>query len=489
MKNKLTILLSLLLSSFILKAAPIKISGKVLSNGKGITNVPVTDGSQIVYTDKNGNYHMSCDDDSKYVYLSIPNGYEVDIVNDTPCFYKKISRDSRKDIRYDFNLKKSNKDNSKHILVVWADPQVYFDDEIKEVEEAAEDVKELLNKKYNGVSAIGVCCGDMIGDMDHKPLLFEPLNKAICKTGIPFFYVKGNHDINTGVRSNDLSSDTYNEIYGPSYYSFDFGQIHYVVLDDVFFIGKSTNYIGYLDEKQLKWLELDLNRIEPGRCVVVITHIPTYSREARHQEWSKESLNKVLNNRKALYNILKPYDAHIMSGHEHYNENYVFSDSLYEHVHAPLSNLFWCAPWACDGTPGGYAVYEMDSKVSNWYYKGIGYPEEIQFELYPSGRMKNNKDAIVVNVWNYDNTWKVYWYEDGINKGEMIRYTGYDPNIAEYCEKNSTNFKHKYIGAGVTEHLFYAIPSSNKSIIKIEAIDHNGNKYTKQINNSKVQSE
>ena len=68
---------------------------------------------------------------------------------------------------------------------------------------------------------------------------------------------------------------------------------------------------------------------------------------------------KVMNNRSHLYELLKPYNAHIMSGHEHYNENYVLADNLYEHVHAPLSTLFWQAPWACDGTPGGYAVYEL----------------------------------------------------------------------------------------------------------------------------------
>lgn len=98
------------------------------------------------------------------------------------------------------------------------------------------------------------------------------------------------------------------------------------------------------------------------------------------------------------------------------------ADNLYEHVHAPLSTLFWQAPWACDGTPGGYAVYEFDGGKVNWYYKCVGRDKDYQFELYPVGASRNKKEAVVANVWNYDPTWKVKWYENGIDRGEMTRF-------------------------------------------------------------------
>lgn len=87
-----------------------------------------------------------------------------------------------------------------------------------------------------------------------------------------------------------------------------------------------------------------MKQVTPGSTVVVAMHIPTYSREARRKEWGKESTMKVMNNRSHLYELLKPYNTHIMSGHEHYNENYVLADNLYEHVHAPLSTLFGKLP-------------------------------------------------------------------------------------------------------------------------------------------------
>ena len=57
----------------------------------------------------------------------------------------------------------------------------------------------------------------------------------------------------------------------------------------------------------------------------------------------------------------------------------------------PLSTLFWQAPWACDGTPGGYAVYEFDGGKVNWYYKCVGKDKDYQFELYPVGASRNKR--------------------------------------------------------------------------------------------------
>ena len=101
------------------------------------------------------------------------------------------------------------------------------------------------------------------------------------------------------------------------------------------------------------------------------------------------------------------------------------------------------------------------------------------------GKNPDKENAIVANVWNYDDTWKVKWFENGIDRGEMIRYTGYDPNIYNYCAENKSKFKHKYLGAGQTEHLFYAIPLISGSDIKVCVTDHCGNTYTRELKQTK----
>lgn len=91
-------------------------------------------------------------------------------------------------------------------------------------------------------------------------------------------------------------------MFGPTYYSFDRGRVHYVVLDNVFYL--SRGYVGYIEESQLEWLERDLALVEPGSTVIVFMHIPTFSREARAGNSSKEESNRITANRNALYRIL-----------------------------------------------------------------------------------------------------------------------------------------------------------------------------------------
>ena len=136
----------------------------------------------------------------------------------------------------------------------------------------------------------------------------------------------------------------------------------------------------------------------------------TYSREARRGEYGKEEINKVLQNRRALYEILEPYNVHIMSGHEHYNENYVISSHIFEHVHAALSGIFWQAPYSSDGTPLGYSVYEIDGNDIQWYYKVAGKDKKVQINAFSPGADKNKPDANIDNVWNYDTQWKDILY-------------------------------------------------------------------------------
>lgn len=482
MNNSVIALLFTAIVSMPAYAAGSILSGRVLSDGKPLSGVPVTDGTSIVTTNGKGQYKFEAASDAKYVYITVPDGYQIPMANGVPQIYAEIDADKKGNFKYDFNIVQSDKDMTKHILFVMADPQVYFDPNMAEVEKAALEMKQTMATDYAGQDAVGVMVGDIVGNFNEGDHFFPWMIKDIAKCDFPYFYVVGNHDIEMDAPTNEESRKAFNHYFGPTYYSFNRGKIHYVVLDDVFWMGRY--YAGYLTKQQLDWLKKDLELVPEGSTVIVSMHIPCYSREARHKEWGKESYHKVLSNRQALFNILKPYNAHLMTGHEHYNENYIFSDKLYEHCHAPLSTLFWCAPWAMDGTPGGYAVYEIDGDNINWYYKSVGRDKNYQFELYPRGRSREHPEAVVANIWNVDSSWKIEWFEDGVLKGEMIRYKGYDPNIYKDVSENGQNYAFPYVGSDLTEHLFYAVPESDKSVITVKATDHNGNVYTQELNQS-----
>ena len=115
----------------------IDISGKVLSDGKPVAGVPVTDGTQFVTTDKSGKYSMKSAEGTKYVYITLPDGYEVPVADGVPVLYADVEPDSKGRFSHDFNLVKSDRDMTRHIIFVQADPQVYFDPNLDEVEKAS----------------------------------------------------------------------------------------------------------------------------------------------------------------------------------------------------------------------------------------------------------------------------------------------------------------------------------------------------------------
>ncbi len=444
--------------------------GRVTAEGRGVGGVQVTDGYTIVQTDAKGDYRLTAASDAAFVYLTLPDGYEIPAEKGTAKIYRRLETGK---VRYDFTLTPSKTDLTRHRLIVWADPQVYRETELDSVRRAAADVRRTA---ADGIPTFGVMCGDIIGDITHTPSLFAPVRDATAESGMPFFYVVGNHDLEVDTAVNDDNSRrSFEALFGPRYYAFNRGRIHYVVLDDSFILARGvTRYVGYIDRQQMGWLAKDLAYVPAGSTVVVCLHIPTWSRAARSGEWGKEEWNKVVNNREVLYTLLKPYNAHIMSAHEHYNENYVLSPHLFEHVHLPLSTLFWQTPWSMDGIPAGYAVYDIDGDSVSWYLKTVDHDRSRQFNACGVGADRHKPEAVTVNVWNYDPAWKVEWYENGVYRGEMTRYTGYDEAEYDYVVRNHEHFDFPYLGTATTEHMFYAVPSNPSDTVRVEVRDRFG---------------
>ena len=447
-------------------------SGKVHDGKSGIAGVAVTDGINITHTDAKGQYKLLSNATAEFVYITLPSGYDIPINNNAPDFYVPVNDKSKSKQTINFELKKSDRDDYRHTMIAWADPQIYYEEELALSANAAKDAAMLAKQSDSPV--YGVVCGDIVGD---HPEHYDALKKILLNTEIPFFFTAGNHDMNLNVRSDDLSKATFKKTFGPDYYSFNRGKIHYVVLNNAFYVGRTYWYISYLPEKQFAWLQQDLANVPAGSTVVVILHIPTSTRETQAQE----NMLNVLQNRQHLHEMLKPYNAHIFSGHSHYNDNFIIKDNLFEHIHAAVCAEFWQTPQCSDGTPQGYGVYEINGNEIRWYYKSVGFDKDFQFRAYSVGENPEKPTAVTVNVWNYDPQWKVLWYENGLLKGEMTQYRGHDPYSTDYIVKNKHKFRYDWISTGATEHLFFAEPSSPDAKIKIEVIDRFGNKYVEEL--------
>ncbi|BAV05646.1 3',5'-cyclic AMP phosphodiesterase CpdA [Filimonas lacunae] len=485
--KKLGLAGSLLSAPSLLKASPfakkgnidvssITLRGRVHSKGKGIAGVAVTDGINIAQTDKNGEYELLSNATAQFVYISVPSGYAFPEEKGIAAFYKPISKAAV--VKNDFALDKLEVDDRKHHFVVWADPQVKNKSDVEQlVKQSVPDLKELVKSLPAGTLIHGIGCGDLVWD---ELELFEDYKKAVALTGVPFYNLIGNHDMDLEARTDDLSAHTFKQQFGPTYYSFNRGDIHYVVLDDVFFLGASKNYIGYITENQLQWLEQDLALVKPGSMIVVNLHIPTYTGQGRRMKKKEDEPGGTVANRKQLYKMLAPFKAHIMSGHTHFNDNWEEGDIM-EHNHGTVCGAWWTGPICGDGTPAGYGVYEVDGSDIKWYYKGTGMTKDKQLRIYEKGRVKEYPDEISANVWNWDNKWKVEWYEDGVLKGEMQRRVSFDPWAAELYLGPQLPVKRKFVEPNLTDHMFFAKPTGQATKITVKATDRFGNIYEETI--------
>ena len=457
--------------------ANLTLKGKVHSNGSGIAGVSVTDGFNITQTDKNGNYELLSNNTAEFVYITVPAGYVFENDKGIARFYTPVVTGSSS-FKADFSLQKLAADDKQHCFVVWADTQMFSQKDVELLKaQSVPDLRELVAGYPKQMLFHGIGCGDLVWD---KFELFEGYKQAIEMTGVTFFNVIGNHDMDLDARTDEYSSRTYKKIFGPTYYSYNRGDIHYVVLDDVFFIGTAKKYIGYITENQLRWLEQDLAHVKPGSTVVVSLHIPTNTGAARRAA-KEEELGSVVSNREQLYKILAGYKVHFMSGHTHFNDTWE-QDNMMEHNHGTVCGAWWTGPVCGDGTPNGYGVYEVNGSDIKWYYKSTGKPKSHQLSLYGRGRSKTNEEEITANVWNWDKDWKVTWFEDGSEQGAMEQRVALDPLAMELYAGPELPKKHKFVEPTLADHIFFAKPSVNAKQVEVRATDRFGNVYSEKIN-------
>src|SRR5690606_7210489 len=104
--------------------------------------------------------------------------------------------------------------------------------------------------------------------------------------------------------------ETFERVFGPSYYSFDYGPVHFLVLDDIEWLVEDSNgrgrYRGGLGEKQMEFIRNDLAGIPHDQLVVLMMHIPLVDVHDRHE----------------LYRLIeqRPFCLSI-AGHTHHHEH------------------------------------------------------------------------------------------------------------------------------------------------------------------------
>lgn len=441
-------------ASSVLKAK--KIKGKVTADGKGIANVVVSDGYSVVTTDNRGRYELSLHPDAIAVFVSTPAGYHFTNKKGIAQHYLPAANLHPK--RADFELRPLGKDDNRHQFIIWADPQVKNKKDVeKMMTESVPDVQKWVAAAGSDALLHGIAVGDIVWD---ELKLFDDYNKAVEQMNIPFFQCLGNHDMDYNKGDDSVSDNSFQEAYGPTYYSFNRGKAHYVVLDDVRYLGKDRDYDGFITQQQLDWLKKDLAFVPQESLVILCLHIPVHSGVKNNQE---------------LYTILGDRNVHIMSGHTHYNVNDI-KGKIYEHNHGTVCGAWWTGPICGDGTPCGYGVYTVTGTELSWHYQSTGKEKDYQMKIYPQEKPGQPKE-ILVNIWNHDPAWKTEYFIDGVSQGALIQTEGFDPLAYKTLLGPDLPNPRGFAEPKSTDHLFKGVIKTPGQEVTVVATDRFGVRY------------
>ena len=477
-------------------------------DGKPAADVVVSDGFGCTKTDANGIYQMKRHKDARHVMLSFPSTAEITTKrNQVPDFFHSIRSSVSGVIRHDFSLvrRKSATPNRFQVIVI-ADSQIrlskfgeFFSSKI------CPDINKTVSE--SNLPTIAITCGDDGDDNlwhkshDNEDMTYQTVADCYGVLSVPCFHCAGNHDHDKShsvpVASDTDSKDYYSYYYesikafesafNPVDYSFNYGKVHFVVMDNIRYYARSTYDYGFTEE-QIEWLRQDLSHVPTTMAVVVSIHASYYKRSWKH-------------NKEAFAKLLKPYaNKVLLIGHSHLNRYSEFEDAnggkMTEWMLATPMGVFYRTSCNHTGEPSGYGVMTISgTDIIDRYYKSALYDRDYQGRLYdPScfSTWKTEKDSDGV-AWRdkvvgvvFDKTatntgqadqWTVELWEDGVYTQTMTRYTGKDYGVYDLLVK--TDFKSKYLS--IDEHpnvvLYKAKPKSKTSVKKMRLVDWKGREF------------
>ncbi|MDX2414600.1 MAG: metallophosphoesterase [Bacteroidales bacterium] len=177
----------------------------------------------------------------------------------------------------------------------------------------------------------------------------------------------GNHDRFWGIVSKEkpYGEALYEEIIGPSYYSFEKAGWKFLILNTI-----QTGEKGYfIDSIQMAWIRDELRIAGKEKPLIVSVHVPmmtVYSASARGQ-----LRMDMFNNYNEVRSLFDEYNLKlVLQGHVHIHEE-ILSRGVQYVTGGAVSASWWEGPYF--GTEEGYLLLSLTANDLSWEYIDYGW--------------------------------------------------------------------------------------------------------------------
>ena len=509
--------------------------GIVSSAGVGVENVVVSDGAEVTVTNEKGIYQLKSAKKWGYVFISVPSGYEVPSVGVLPQFHRALKNSADVVERADFKLEKVDGQDSYKIFMLGDMHLANRTGDLGQFAQFTSDLTDYMTR-HKGEKMYALTLGDMTWDLYwysnsyYFPQYLNTINSQI--KNLQIFHTMGNHDNDFQTRSDYDAAVKYVDQICPTYYSFNIGKVHYVVMDDIdcssYDGSTSRNYVKSLSAEQLDWLAKDLSHVDKTTPVVVAMHAQVFYPTTSGFKIDHDPVNT-----QRLFDILDGYTVRFVTGHTHKLFNVTPDAPIVDgHNFREYNSGSVCASWwwsgnltpgihiGTDGTPGGYGIWDVTGTDFQCLYKSTGWPEEYQFRSYDLNNVhfsmadvplmpsdisasvknaymqyvnaypQNNDNEVLINIWNWNSDWTLSVVDENRKTLPYTEVWAYDPlHIAALSVKRFNNAGLKSTPLFITDkftHFFKVKADDADTDLVITVKDEFGNEWTENMQRPKA---
>ena len=509
--------------------------GIVSSAGVGVENVVVSDGAEVTVTNEKGIYQLKSAKKWGYVFISVPSGYEVPSVGVLPQFHRALKNSADVVERADFKLEKVDGQDSYKIFMLGDMHLANRTGDLGQFAQFTSDLTDYMTR-HKGEKMYALTLGDMTWDLYwysnsyYFPQYLNTINSQI--KNLQIFHTMGNHDNDFQTRSDYDAAVKYVDQICPTYYSFNIGKVHYVVMDDIdcssYDGTESRNYVKSLSAEQLDWLAKDLSHVAKTTPVVVAMHAQVFYPTTSGFKIDHDQVNTL-----RLFDILDGYTVRFVTGHTHKLFNVTPDAPIVDgHNFREYNSGSVCASWwwsgnltpgihiGTDGTPGGYGIWDVTGTDFQCLYKSTGWPEEYQVRSYDLNNVhfsmadvplmpsdisasvknaymqyvnaypQNNDNEVLINIWNWNSDWTLSVVDENRKTLPYTEVWAYDPlHIAALSVKRFNNAGLKSTPSFITDkftHFFKVKADDADTDLVITVKDEFGNEWTENMQRPKA---